>query len=330
MGTTVSYLRGTVGPSGYSSNSTAEDVTANLDLSSKTIIVTGATSGIGKESARVLAKRGAHVILAVRNVKVGEAVCTEILKETPTARLDAMHLDLNSLISVREFAANFRARNLPLHILLNNAGLLNLKFQLSEDGIEHTFATNHLGHFLLTNLLVDIMKATAKECGEEGRIVNVSSLAHTMTYRNHNLEEINNPKRYVGYQAYGQSKLANILHAKELAHRLQEESANVTANALHPGTMDTNFGKNNALFKYGVGIFFTIGSKLLKTIPQAAATSLYVATNPNLNGISGKYFSDCNEYTPELAAASDMELATRYWKFSEELIASKSSGQVTS
>lgn len=323
MGATASYLRGTPGPSGYSSASTAEDVTADLDLSSKTVIVTGATSGIGKESARVLAKHGAHVILAVRNVKLGEEVCGEIHRETPAARLDVMRLDLNSLASVREFAADFKARNLPLNILLNNAGLLCLKFRLSEDGIEQSFAINHLGHFLLTDLLLDTMKATAKDSGEEGRIVNVSSYGHNLSYKLDELDKISDPKRFVGFKSYGQSKLAQILHAKELTRRLQEEGANVTANALHPGTMDTGFGKNEFSFKILTGIFFAVAGKFVKNTPQAAATSCYVATNPNLKGVSGKYFVDCNEQLPENPAACDMQLAATYWKFCEELIASK-------
>lgn len=319
----AAYLRGTAGPSGFGSSSTAEDVTADLDLTSKTVIVTGATSGIGKECARVLAKRGAHVVLAVRNVQLGETVCEEIHKETPAARLDGMHLDLNSLTSVREFAANFKSRNLPLNILLNNAGLVNSKFRLSEDGVEQTFAVNHLGHFLLTDLLLDVMKATAKESGQEGRIVNVSSRAHTTTYKHHDLDQINNPKRYNFWLAYGESKLANILHANELSRRLQEEGANVTANSLHPGIMDTGFGKHESSLKILAGILFFVSSRLVKTVPQAAATSCYVAANPKLAGVSGKYFSNCNEHLPEGPAASDMQLADTFWKLSEELIASK-------
>jgi len=244
-------------------------------------------------------------------------------KKTPAARVDVMYLDLNSLTSVREFAANFKSRNLPLNILLNNAGIVNSKFQLSEDGVEQTFATNHLGPFLLTDLLLDVMKATAKESGQEGRIVNVSSYAHYIFSKNKDLDQISNPQRFVRFQAYGQSKLANILHAKELSRRLQEEGANVTANALHPGTMNTSIGKKELLVKIITGISFALARNFVKTIPQAAATSCYVATNPNLEGVSGKYFYDCNEHLPELPAACDAQLAATYWKFSEELIASK-------
>jgi len=320
MGITPSYMIGTPGPSGFGSKSTAEDVTANMDLTSKTIIVTGATSGIGKEAARVLAKRGAHVILAVRNVKLGETVSAEILLESPTARVDVMHLDLNSLTSVREFVENFKAHKLPLNILLNNAGLIYMKFRLSQDGVEETFAINHLGHFLLTNLLLDTMKSTAKETGVEGRIVNVASEAYKMSYnRSLALDKLNDPKSFFGAQAYGQSKLANILHARELARRLQEEGANVTANALHPGTINTGFGSNVSVVLKGIAC--TIFAKFLKTIPQAAGTSCYVATSPALNGVSGKYFQDCNEVST-WSCANDMQLADKLWQFSEELIAS--------
>ncbi|CAM6052263.1 unnamed protein product [Sphagnum compactum] len=150
----------------FSSKSTAEDVTANIDLHGKTILITGATAGIGKETARVLAKRGGHIIIAVRNLKKGEAVKEEILKETPSAPFDVLELDVSSLASVRKFAEDFKSRDFPISILINNAGALFGKFELSQDGLEKTFATNHM--------------ATAEKSGEEGRIVNLASDAHKL------------------------------------------------------------------------------------------------------------------------------------------------------
>ncbi|KAH7292061.1 hypothetical protein KP509_29G049900 [Ceratopteris richardii] len=208
--------------SGFNSRSTAEDVTDGIDASKLTAIVTGASSGVGAETARVLVKRGAHVIMAVRNVSAGEEVKRRILKETNNARVHVLQLDLSSLDSVGNFVNEFEALNLPLNILVNNAGVMACSYELSTDGIELQFATNHIGHFLLTNLLLDNMKRTAQESGNEGRIVNVSSTAHYITYSGGiRFTAINEKSGYNSWLAYGQSKLSNILHAKELTRRFQ-------------------------------------------------------------------------------------------------------------
>ncbi|KAJ4773978.1 NAD(P)-binding Rossmann-fold superfamily protein [Rhynchospora pubera] len=170
------------GPSGFSVSSTAEEVTQGIDGTGLTALVTGASSGIGAETSRVLALRGVHVVMGVRNLSAGERVKELIMKEAPNAKIDVLALDLSSLSSVRNFAYNFNALDLPLNILINNAGIAFIPFKLSEDGIEHQFATNYLGHFLLTNLLLEKMKATSQENGVEGRIVIVSSDSYKMTY----------------------------------------------------------------------------------------------------------------------------------------------------
>ncbi|XVE61851.1 hypothetical protein DITRI_Ditri06bG0072100 [Diplodiscus trichospermus] len=172
------------GPSGFGSASTAEEVTEGIDGSNLTAIITGGASGIGLETSRVLALRKAHVIIAARNLKAANEAKDFILAEDETARVDVLELDLCSIMSIRAFAANFIALNLPLNILINNAGIMFCPFQLSQDGIEAQFATNHIGHFLLTNLLIDKMKNTAKATGIEGRIVNLSSIAHSHCYKN--------------------------------------------------------------------------------------------------------------------------------------------------
>ncbi|WVZ13541.1 hypothetical protein V8G54_011107 [Vigna mungo] len=172
------WLFGRKNGSGFSSSSTAEEVTQGIDGSNLTAIVTGATSGIGVETARVLAMRGVHVIMGVRNLVTAKDVKEVILKEIPTAKLDYMELDLSSMASVRKFASNFISSGLPLNILINNAGIFGTPFTLSEDNIELQFATNHIGPFLLTNLCLDIMKKTAHESKKQGRVVNVSSIAH--------------------------------------------------------------------------------------------------------------------------------------------------------
>ncbi|CAA2957526.1 Hypothetical predicted protein [Olea europaea subsp. europaea] len=199
-----------------------------------------------------------------------------ILKDNKTARLDALKLDLASLKSVKAFANNFIALKLPLNILINNAGIMFCPYQLSEDGIEMQFATNHLGHFYLTNLLLDIMKETARSSGIEGRIINLTSVAHLHTYdEGIQFDKMNEETSYLDKKAYGQSKLANILHANELSRRLQvrstssfiitllhfcakfrfksynvmqAEGANITVNSVHPGLITTNLYRHSSLF----------------------------------------------------------------------------------
>uniref|UniRef100_A0A803PJD7 Short-chain dehydrogenase TIC 32, chloroplastic n=2 Tax=Cannabis sativa TaxID=3483 RepID=A0A803PJD7_CANSA len=229
------------GPSGFSSSSTAEEVTQGIDGTGLTAIITGASSGIGTETTRVLALRGVHVIMAVRNMAAGRDVKEAIVKEIPTAKVDAMELDLSSFSSIRKFASDFKSSNLPLNILINNAGVMATPFMLSKDNIELQFATNHLGHFLLTNLLLETMKKTSKQSEKEGRIVNVSSMAHRFPYSEGiRFDKINDKLGYSSIAAYGQSKLANVLHANELSRRLKEENVNITANSLHPGAILTN------------------------------------------------------------------------------------------
>ncbi|CDY72311.1 BnaAnng40640D, partial [Brassica napus] len=172
------YLIGAAGVSGFGSKSTADEVTENCDLRSTTAIITGATSGIGAETARVLAKRGARLIFPARNVKAAEEAKGRIVSEFPGTEIVVMELDLSSMSSVRSFVAGFESLHLPLNLLINNAGRLAHEHAISEDGIEMTFATNYLGHFLLTNLLLKKMVQTAEETGVQGRIVNVTSGIH--------------------------------------------------------------------------------------------------------------------------------------------------------
>ncbi|KAH9326188.1 hypothetical protein KI387_006366, partial [Taxus chinensis] len=261
----MNWLLRKTGPSGFSSSSTAEEVTDGIDATGLTAIVTGASSGIGIETARVLALRGAHVVLAVRNVNAGNTVKESIIKEIGNAKVDVLELDLSSISSVQNFASNFKSLDLPLNILVNNAGILAVPFQLSQDGIELTFATNHIGHFLLTNLLVENMKATARETGIEGRIINVTSLGHQLTYSGGiRFDKINDKSGFSILLAYGHSKLANILHANELAKKLQEEGANVTANSVHPGAIATNLPRHSKL----LGLLMTCLTPVSKSLQQ--------------------------------------------------------------
>ncbi|GMH28632.1 hypothetical protein Nepgr_030475 [Nepenthes gracilis] len=314
-------VTGFPGPSGFGSSSTAEQVTNGIQADNLTAIVTGGASGIGLETARVLALRGAHVIIAARNMEAAKEAKQMILRENESACVDVLKLDLSSIRSIREFADNFSALNLPLNILINNAGIMFCPFQLSQDGIEMQFATNHMGHFLLTNLLIEKMKNTAKTSGIEGRIVNLSSIAHHHTYKGGiRFDNINDEVGYSDKRAYGQSKLANILHANELAHRLKEDGANITVNSVHPGLILTNLFRYSFL-TFRIIKFFTM--LIWKNVPQGAATTCYVALHPSLKGETGKYYIDCNEM-PASDLTGDKALAKKLWDFSNKLINSAS------
>ncbi|XP_042507553.1 short-chain dehydrogenase TIC 32, chloroplastic-like isoform X2 [Macadamia integrifolia] len=294
------------GPSGFSASSTAEEVTQGIDGTGLTAIVTGALSGIGNETARVFALRGVHVVMGVRNVASGNNVKEEIMKEVPSAKVDVMELDLSSMASVRRFASDF-----------HSSGVMVSPLTLSKDNIELHFATNHLGHFLLTNLLLETMKSTACESKNEGRIVNVASEAHQRSYpEGIRFDRINDKSGYGSWQAYGQSKLANILHANELNRRLKEEGVDITVNSLHPGVIGTNILRNHSFLN---GIVLSLGKYVFKNVQQGAATTCYVALHPQVKGVGGEYFADSNLAEPT-SQAKDMELTKKLWEFSMSLI----------
>ncbi|QCD94813.1 retinol dehydrogenase 12 [Vigna unguiculata] len=305
--------------SSFSSASTAEQVTEGIDGTALTAIVTGATSGIGAETARVLAMRGVHVIMGVRNLVTAKDVKEEILEEYPSAKVDAMELDLSSMASVRKFASDFISSGLPLNILINNAGIFGTPFMLSQDNIELQFATNHVGHFLLTNLLLDTMKKTTHESKREGRIVIVTSCAHRLSYRGGiRFDKINDESSYRKFCAYAQSKLANVLHANELARRFKEEEVDITVNSVHPGTIITNIDRyyvNPGL----AAVLKKFISFAFKNAEQGASTTCYVALHPEVKGLSGEYFAD-NKIAKVGSRGRDIELAKKLWDFSMNLI----------
>ncbi|WVZ78360.1 hypothetical protein U9M48_026086 [Paspalum notatum var. saurae] len=313
----LGLLRRRSSPSGFSPSSTAKEVTAGIDGSGLVAIVTGASSGIGAETCRVLVLRGVHVIMGVRNPSAAERVREEILEQVPTAKIHIIQLDLSSMSSVRRFVHDFCALDLPLNILINNAGIAFVPFKLSEDGIELHFATNHLGHFLLTDLLLEKIKVTAKESGIEGRVVIVASDSYKHPYREGiRFDKINDKSGYNSILAYGQSKLANILHSNELSSRLKEQDAKVVVNALHPGAVVTNIVRHWGFLN---GLLCTLGKFILKGVEQGAATVCYLALHPQVAGVTGNYFVDCNAV--ELKShAIDTGLAKRLWDFSVSLL----------
>jgi len=298
------------GPSGFGSSTTATEVVQSVDLKGKVAFVTGANTGIGKETARALASKGATVFLACRDIQKAEAVAKEIKDSTKNEEVHVIQLDLSSLESVRACAQEFSSKNFPIHMLINNAGVMAVTSRKqTKDGFELQFGTNHLGHFLLTQLLLDRVKE-----GAPSRIVNVSSRAHL---RGHiNFDDLQSEKSYSPWGAYSQSKLANVLHASELNRRLA--GTGVTTNSLHPGVIPTELGRNNFL----ADLFYKAGSLFMKSIEQGAATTVYAAVSPQLEGVGGKYFVDCNEEEP-IAEARDEAVASRLWEVSESLVGLK-------
>ncbi|XP_065858954.1 short-chain dehydrogenase TIC 32, chloroplastic-like [Euphorbia lathyris] len=311
------WIFGWKGPSVFSARSTAVQVTQGIDGTGLTAIVTvWLQSGIGVETARVLAFRDVHVVMVVRNVENGTKVKEAILKEIPSAKVEVMHLDLSSMASVRKFASDYISSGLPLNLLINNAGIGLPPFLLSEDNIEIQFATNHIGHFLLTDLLLDTMKSTACQRNQEGRIINVSSEGHRLVRSEGTLfDKINDDLTYNRLLAYGRSKLANILHANELARCLKEDGVNLTANSVHPGAVATNIVRHHSFLD---GMMSLLGKYVLKNLQQGAATTCYVALHPQVKGVTGEYFMDSNLAKPS-SLAVDAGLARKLWDFSFKL-----------
>ncbi|CAK9231254.1 unnamed protein product [Sphagnum troendelagicum] len=310
-------LRGVFGP-----RVTAEEVARGVDLSNRTVIVTGATSGIGRETARVLAMHGAHVVIAARKMESGLALKETILTESPKATVDVMHIDLASLKSVKSFAEEYKAKNLGLDILINNAGVFMKQFVASDEGIEYMFTVHDLGHYYLTVLLLDTIKKTAKASGNEGRIVFTASEGHRITYKEGiNFHSLTDPALFNPYKAYGQSKLGDILLAKEFAEILKEEGAPVTSNAVHPGAVTTKLGRN--FFNHAItDVGYEVSQPFLRSPEEGAATIVYVATCPGLKGETGKYFADCAEKQPSNHGCNK-ELRKKLWKWCEDFVAAR-------
>lgn len=297
----------------FNKNSTAEQVTADIDLNGKTVVITGVNSGLGNESMRVLAKRGAHIIGTARTIEKATQAANEV-----DGHITPLACELSSFESVKECADNIKALQLPIDVLLCNAGIMALpKLELA-NGFEQQFNTNHLGHFLLVHNLLENVKQA-----KQGRIVMLSSLAHKMApSKGINFDNLDGSKYYKDWTFYGQSKLANLLTAVALSKQL--EGSNATANAVHPGIIRTNLSRSMS----GVqGLIFNnpvagwVAGKMMgsKTVPEGAATQCYVATAPELAGISGRYFSDSNEERPS-RHGQDQELADRLWEFSCDVL----------
>ncbi len=293
------------GRSGFGYGSTAEQVTEGLSLAGKTILVTGCNSGLGHEALRVLTKRGARVVGTARSLDKAKAACASVQGDTiPLA------CELADPASVRACVAAVKAAGLRLDAIICNAGIMALPKLQQAYGYELQFFTNHIGHFILVTGLLD-------QLTDDGRVVMLSSAAHKMAPKvGIQFDNLSGATGYRDWTQYGQSKLANLLFAKELARRFA--GTKKTANAVHPGVIQTNLGRHmNPIAQF----FFGLSDKIaLKSIPQGAATEVYVAVHPATAGISGAYFADCNvaQSRPD---ADDAALARKLWQVSEEIVA---------
>ncbi len=292
------------GPSGFGYGSTAQEVTEGLDLEGKHYLVTGCNSGLGFETMRVLAMRGATVLGAARTDAKAEDACNKVDGSTIP-----ISCELSEPSAVLETVAKVRESVGHIDGIIANAGIMALPELTLKYGYELQFFTNHVGHFILVMGLIDHL-------ADDGRVVMLSSEAHTMTVKGGiQLDNLDGSSGYGGWQFYGQSKLANLLFARELANRLDRDR---TANAVHPGVIKTNLTRHmNPIAALGMAI----GTPLfLKTIEEGAATQTFVATHPSIAGVSGEYFADCN-VAKSSHYGRDADLAKALWERTEEIVA---------
>jgi len=293
------------GPSGFGYRSTAEQVTEGLSLKGKMILLTGCNSGLGFETARVLTMRGATVIGTARTLEKAEAASKSV-----KGKMLPLECELSEPLSVRACIESVMRGGIKLDALICNAGIMALPKLETIYGFEKQFFTNHIGHFILVTGLLDQLAA-------EGRVVMLSSAAHKMAPKGGiEFDNLDGGKRYTPWGAYGQSKFANLLFAKELAKHLA--GTKQTANAVHPGVINTNLSRHmGSAARIASSV---IGPLAWKSIPQGAATQTYVAVHPDIAGVSGEYFADCN-VAKSRPDAEDAGLAKKLWEVSEEIVA---------
>jgi len=273
------------------------------DLSGKVCLVTGATLGIGRETALGLAAMGATLVLVGRDADRTRETVAQITRETGNASVDSFVFDLSLQTGVRALAAAFSAKYPRLDVLVNNAGAVFMQREVTAEGVERTWALNHLAPFLLTNLLLDRLKASAPS-----RIVTVASSAHEPGAIH--FDDLQGAKSYAGFRAYSQSKLANVMFTYALARRLA--GTGVTANCLHPGVVATGFGHNTPGL---VRTLVSLARPFLLTAAKGAKTSIYLASSPEVAGVSGKYFAKCRVVASS-ARSQDVAVQERLWAVS--------------
>jgi NAD(P)-dependent dehydrogenase (short-subunit alcohol dehydrogenase family) len=301
----LSILKGRRGANGFGYASTAEEVTEGLDLAGKSILITGVGSGLGQESARILARRGATILAAARSeTKAAEACRSFGRNAVPLA------CELSDPASVRACVDTVRRSGTRLDAILCNAGIMSLPKRELRCGQELQFFTNHIGHFLLVTGLLG-------QLADNGRVVMLSSDAHTMAPKvGIQFDDLAFEKNYAPWKAYGQSKLANLLFARSVARKLA--GTGKTSNAVHPGVIATNLGRYMNPIVRGA---LALGSAIaLKSVAEGAATQCFVAAHPSLRDVSGEYFADCN-VARSSRHGHDAAMGDRLWAVSEEIVA---------
>ena len=295
------------GPSGFGWSSTAEEVVDGLDLSDKTILLTGCNSGIGFETMRVLVERGATVLAAARSQAKAQAACDEVSGETVP-----LVCDLEDPESIRGCVDDVHELGHNLDALICNAGIMALPKLETLYGCEKQFFVNHVGHFLLVTGLLDAL-------ADDARVVMVSSGAHKAAPKEGiEFDNLSGENGYAAWRAYGQSKLANLLFARELGRRFDEEDSHRSAVAIHPGPIDTNLTRYmNAVARWGWSV---MGPLFLKSIPEGAATQVWAAVHPEATELNGAYAADCN-IKESSSKGADMALAKRLWDKTEQIVA---------
>ncbi len=289
---------------------------ANASISGKTVLITGSTDGIGRITARELAALGARILLVARSREKAEETREWIKAETGNSLVEPVIADLSSQEGVRSVARKINSSTAGVDVLVNNVGAVFTRRSESADGIEMTFALNHLAPFLLTNLLLDALKRRAPS-----RVVTVSSDAHQGAMLD--FEDLEGRQRYRGWAAYGRSKLANLLFTYELARRLK--GSGITANALHPGFVASQFGKNNGGFmRTAMSIAQRLGAI---SVEEGARTSVYLASSEEVQGVTGKYFVKCREHESS-AASQDLQSMRKLWDISVKMTGLAGNGVV--
>ena len=278
----------------------------SFEIKNKNVLITGATSGIGEATAIDLAKKGANIFFIARNNLKAQNLSDKI--ELISGKRPKFFIaDLASLKNIKESALEFISLDIPLHVLLNNAGLINNNRKETVDGFEEVFSINHLAYFYLTHLLLDKLKE-----GTPSRIINVSSGAHAFV-KGFNFDDVNSLKEYKPFKVYGYSKLANILFTKKLSQVLENE--NIIVNCLHPGVVGTGFGQNNGIFSK---ILFNLSKPFMRSSEKGAETSIYLCSSPDVSDVSGQYFYNC-KIAKTTSWANNQEDADRLWNLSKEL-----------
>jgi NAD(P)-dependent dehydrogenase (short-subunit alcohol dehydrogenase family) len=285
----------------------------SVDMRGKTVLITGGNSGIGRHTAIELARLGARVVFTSRNLRKGDVARAEIREAANTKLVDFMELDLASFVSIEKFAKQFLAKYERLDVLVLNAGLMLDRRSNTSEGFETTFGVNHLGHFLLMQLLRERIVASAP-----ARILVVSSTVHKQVRGGLDFDDLMLERGYSAFKAYARSKLANILFANVLAQQL--EGTGVTVNALHPGAVRSGFGASEDMHGPLARIVFTIGRPFMLSPERGAQTSIYLASSPEVEGKTGGYYHR-SKLAPTSAAAQDRAAAERLWQVSETLIA---------